>query len=110
VQVGSAEQILNDPANDYVAQFVQDVDRAKVLTASAVMEPAAAVLGSEQGPRAAHRLMRENQMSSLMVVEAGRTLRGVVREDEIADAVRGGRDVLDGLIQPAVAVAPETPL
>ena len=61
VQVGSAEQILNDPANDYVAQFVQDVDRTRVLTASAVMEPPAAVLGIEQGPRAAHRLMRENQ-------------------------------------------------
>ena len=58
VQVGSAEQILNDPANDYVAQFVQDVDRTRVLTASSVMEPPVAVLGGDQGPRAAHRLMR----------------------------------------------------
>ena len=34
VQIGTAEQILTDPANDYVAQFVQDVDRTRVLTAA----------------------------------------------------------------------------
>ncbi len=39
VQNGTPEEILADPANDYVAQFVQDVDRARVLTAASVMEP-----------------------------------------------------------------------
>jgi glycine betaine/proline transport system ATP-binding protein len=42
VQIGTPEEILTDPANDYVAQFVQDVDRARVLTAASVMEPARA--------------------------------------------------------------------
>ncbi|MER5885793.1 glycine betaine/L-proline ABC transporter ATP-binding protein [Streptomyces sp. NPDC001941] len=41
VQLGSAEDILVRPANDYVASFIQDVDRARVLTAAAVMEEAA---------------------------------------------------------------------
>ncbi|MEU7551503.1 betaine/proline/choline family ABC transporter ATP-binding protein [Streptomyces sp. NPDC044571] len=42
VQQGSAEDILTRPADDYVASFVQDVDRSRVLTADAVMtEPAA---------------------------------------------------------------------
>jgi glycine betaine/proline transport system ATP-binding protein len=50
VQVGTAEQILNDPANDYVARFTQDVDRSRVLTATSVMEPPVALLGAEQGP------------------------------------------------------------
>lgn len=39
VQVGTSEQILSDPATDYVAQFVADVDRTRVLTASSVMVP-----------------------------------------------------------------------
>jgi glycine betaine/proline transport system ATP-binding protein len=38
VQIGTAEEILLQPANDYVASFVQDVDRSRVLTAGAVME------------------------------------------------------------------------
>src|SRR5690554_2308055 len=33
VQIGSPEDILTNPANDYVEQFVHDVDRTKVLTA-----------------------------------------------------------------------------
>jgi glycine betaine/proline transport system ATP-binding protein len=38
VQIGSAEDILVRPANDYVASFTQDVDRSRVLTAGAVMD------------------------------------------------------------------------
>ena len=108
VQVGSAEQILNDPANDYVAQFVQDVDRTRVLTASSVMEPPVAVLGGDQGPRSAHRLMREHQVSSLMVVGRDRRLRGVVTDDATAEAVREGRDDLAGILRPAATVGPDT--
>ncbi len=50
VQIGTAEQILNEPANNYVAQFVQDVDRSRVLTASHIMEPPPAVVGAGSGP------------------------------------------------------------
>nr|WP_202498636.1 glycine betaine/L-proline ABC transporter ATP-binding protein [Streptomyces sp. SID5469] len=39
VQVGTAEDILVRPADDYVASFTQDVDRSRVLTAGAVMDP-----------------------------------------------------------------------
>ncbi|MEU7471967.1 betaine/proline/choline family ABC transporter ATP-binding protein [Streptomyces sp. NPDC044984] len=38
VQIGTAQDILIRPANDYVASFTQDVDRSRVLTAGAVME------------------------------------------------------------------------
>ncbi|MEU6975880.1 MULTISPECIES: glycine betaine/L-proline ABC transporter ATP-binding protein [unclassified Streptomyces] len=37
VQLGTAEDILVRPSDDYVASFIQDVDRTRVLTASAVM-------------------------------------------------------------------------
>ncbi|MFI0713898.1 glycine betaine/L-proline ABC transporter ATP-binding protein [Streptomyces inhibens] len=46
VQIGSAEDILVTPANDYVASFTQDVDRTRVLTAGAIMAEVTAVLGS----------------------------------------------------------------
>ncbi|MCF3174208.1 glycine betaine/L-proline ABC transporter ATP-binding protein [Streptomyces sioyaensis] len=46
VQIGSAEDILLRPANDYVASFIQDVDRSRVLTAGAVMAEVGTVLGA----------------------------------------------------------------
>ncbi|MEJ8647026.1 glycine betaine/L-proline ABC transporter ATP-binding protein [Streptomyces sp. MS1.AVA.3] len=46
VQIGSAEDILVTPANDYVASFTQDVDRTRVLTAGAIMAEVGTVLGA----------------------------------------------------------------
>ncbi|MFI7292468.1 glycine betaine/L-proline ABC transporter ATP-binding protein [Streptomyces sp. NPDC050121] len=40
VQTGTAQDILIRPTGDYVASFIQDVDRSRVLTASAVMDTA----------------------------------------------------------------------
>jgi glycine betaine/proline transport system ATP-binding protein len=41
VQIGTAEDILVRPEGEYVASFTRDVDRSKVLTAAAVMDPSA---------------------------------------------------------------------
>ncbi|MCX4999289.1 quaternary amine ABC transporter ATP-binding protein [Streptomyces longwoodensis] len=41
LQNGTAEDILLRPADDYVASFIQDVDRSRVLTAGAVMDTSA---------------------------------------------------------------------
>ncbi|MET7763649.1 glycine betaine/L-proline ABC transporter ATP-binding protein [Streptomyces sp. NPDC005355] len=46
VQIGTAEDILVTPANDYVASFTQDVDRSRVLTAGAIMAEPAEALGT----------------------------------------------------------------
>ncbi|GAA4867482.1 quaternary amine ABC transporter ATP-binding protein [Serinicoccus chungangensis] len=92
-QIGSAEEILNNPVNNYVAEFVQDVDRTRVLTAANVMEPPVAVLGTEQGPQTAHKLMREHQTTILPVVRRDRTLAGLVHERDVATAVRDGGEM-----------------
>src|SRR5699024_11196875 len=42
-QIGTAEEILMDPANVYVERFVEDVDLSKVLTAAHVMKRAESI-------------------------------------------------------------------
>jgi glycine betaine/proline transport system ATP-binding protein len=39
VQIGTSQQIVVNPINDYVLKFTQDVPRAKVLTAESIMRP-----------------------------------------------------------------------
>jgi glycine betaine/proline transport system ATP-binding protein len=107
VQVGTAEQILEDPASDYVAKFVQDVDRTRVLTAGAVMAPPVALVGAEQGPRSVHKLMREHQTARLFVVNRDQTLRGAVDEEAVVAAVREGAQTLDGVLEHEVACVSE---
>jgi glycine betaine/proline transport system ATP-binding protein len=98
VQLGTAEEILTDPADDYVAQFVQDVDRARVLTAANVMHDPHAVVTASAGPRAALRMMRDLQTSMVFVVGQGRKLLGVVRDREVMRLVRHGERDLESAI------------
>ncbi|GLU88166.1 glycine betaine/L-proline ABC transporter ATP-binding protein [Agromyces sp. NBRC 114283] len=99
VQLGTAEEILTDPADDYVAQFVQDVDRARVLTAANVMEPPRAVVSASAGPRGALRTMRDLQTSMAFVVTGGRRLRGVIRDRDALRLVQRGDRSLESAIR-----------
>lgn len=108
VQIGTAEEILQDPANDYVAQFVQDVDRTRVLTASSVMEPARTVVIDTAGPRAVLRQMREEQATAAFVVSRDRQLRGTIRDEAAQAAVNKGTDTVREVLDEPVTVAPDT--
>ncbi|MQA96670.1 MAG: betaine/proline/choline family ABC transporter ATP-binding protein [Streptosporangiales bacterium] len=112
VQIGTAEDILTDPANDYVAQFVQDVDRTRVLTASSVMEPPRALTDASGGPRAALRTMREHQTTAAFVVSRERKLLGAVRDEVVDEAVRSSdtRKLSELADTDVVKVSPDTPL
>lgn len=98
VQNGTPEEILTDPANDYVAQFVQDVDRARVLTAGSVMAPPVATTPVSAGVRGALRVMRDLQVGSVSVIENRRFL-GAVTDRAIVRAVKDGRTDLRALVR-----------
>ena len=108
VQLGTAEEILNNPANDFVAQFVLDVDRTRVLTAGAIMVPPVALIGSEQGPLSVHKLMREHQTSRLFVVDRNTRLCGAVDEEAVVAASSAGAQTLNGIIDDRVVSVPQS--
>lgn len=98
VQVGTPEEILTDPANDYVSRFVQDVDRARVITAAAVMQPARALVQLPAGPRKALETMREAATSAAFVVDRSRTLRGSITDRDALRLLRqNATDISDSL-------------
>ncbi|MDQ0646477.1 ABC-type proline/glycine betaine transport system ATPase subunit [Microbacterium natoriense] len=100
VQIGTPEDILTDPANDYVEQFVQDVDRARVLTASNVMERPRPVVAETAGPRTALRQMRDAYMSATYVVGRDRKLVGIVTDRDAVKLVRKGETTLASILKP----------
>jgi glycine betaine/proline transport system ATP-binding protein len=111
VQIGTPEEILTDPANDYVAQFVQDVDRARVLTAASVMEPARAVVQLTAGPRGALRTLRDLQTAALFVLGRDRTLLGWVRDSHVMRQVKTADTDLASIVNAEfAAVGPEASL
>jgi len=99
VQIGTPEEILTNPANDYVRRFVEDVDSTKVLTAESVMKKSEAVgyLKSD-GPKAILRKMRRNNIASLFVVDKNHKVVGIVNVSDVAKNVNKGMDSVHDIV------------
>jgi glycine betaine/proline transport system ATP-binding protein len=74
VQVSTPQEILLDPADDYVEAFVQNVDRTKILTASALMRSPARTVSTV----AEARDLDVDADRPIYVVDADQTYQGVI--------------------------------
>ncbi|AGK81296.1 Glycine betaine ABC transport system ATP-binding protein [Streptomyces microflavus DSM 40593] len=108
VQLGTPEEIVGSPADDYVREFVRDVPREQVLTVATAMRPALAG-ESERGPavrpeatvyEAIEAVSRSGDPAA-RVMDGGR-LVGVVDHACLLDVVAGTTD-------PDKATAPDAP-
>ena len=81
MQIGTGEEILTNPANQFVREFVEDVDRTKVLTAQNIMVPAITTNIELDGPNVALNRMRKEEISMLVAVDRKRQLKGIITAD-----------------------------
>ena len=101
VQTGTAEDIVMNPADDYVAEFVAGISRLKVVHANAVMQPIDAytkcggTVGSD-APRvkASETLsalidLAIDHDSAILIEENGREVGVVTRADILRTVVEG---------------------
>ncbi|WP_110687312.1 quaternary amine ABC transporter ATP-binding protein [Salinicola aestuarinus] len=111
VQIGTPEEILTHPADDYVARFIQGVDKSRVVSAQRTMRPVRATAREDDGPRTVLRKMVENGLDSIYVVDRERRLLGIVTVDEIDAAAKAGDERIDALISKDFpSVVPDEPL
>lgn len=86
VQIGTPEEIIKNPADDYVAKFVRGVDRSKILTAGDVMKKPHPVITLRDGPSVALRIMKEFGISSVFVVDKEKKHQGIITVDMALEA------------------------
>lgn len=111
VQLGTPEEILMNPANDYVERFVEDVDFSKVFTARHVMKRAASITLEKDGVRVALKLMKGRGLSSVYIVNRHNELVGAITAEVAADAVKNGQEDLSQLMSTNLLKAElDTPL
>lgn len=90
VQVGTPEDIITHPADDYVQDFVQDASPAKVLTASSIMSDIPVITYAWEGPKTALTLMRGEKKRMGYVVDEKRKFLGVITAKELNRLVESG--------------------
>lgn len=104
VQIGTGEEILTNPANDYVERFVEDVDRSKVLTAENIMERPTVIRMGHQGPNVALRRMEQEGLSNMLVVDDKRHLHGYVTDTDVAQAVKNKEKDFSSILKTDIPV------
>lgn len=109
-QVGTPEEILRRPADDYVTEFVLDIDPAKVLTAEQIMFVPDTVVQMHAGPRTAVRVMRRHGLSSVFVVDKQKRARGLVTVDDAVQAIETDSGLDQILRDDFPKVRPTTPV
>lgn len=99
VQVGTPEEILTEPANDYVERFVENVGRGRIITASSIMKtkPVVARLKKE-GPEAIIRKMREKNLFVLPVVGTDGQFLGEVSLKDVVNLRKQGIKEIDSVV------------
>lgn len=109
VQIGTPEEILTNPENEYVERFVEDVDRSKVFTAAHVMKRPETVNAEKDGPRVAMQRMKDTGISSIYVTNRKKELLGIVSAEQVSKANKDA-SLLDIMEKNVPTVAPQTPL
>ncbi|MFN2339749.1 MAG: glycine betaine/L-proline ABC transporter ATP-binding protein [Halanaerobium sp.] len=107
VQVGNHEEILTNAENDYVAEFVQDVNRSRVLTAEDIMDKPRALLYKQDGLRTALHKMRHNELGSIFVLGENRKYRGIVTIEDVVESINKDKKNLDEIIREVPIAKPD---
>lgn len=111
VQIGTPEEILTRPADDYVRRFIEGVDRSRILTAESAMRKVRATLRDSDGPRTALHKMHEHSIDSIYVTRRDRTLVGLLEADAAKALAQAGQTtVTEALTQDFRSVGPDEPL
>ena len=111
VQEGTPEEILSKPADDYVARFIEGVDKARVLTASSAMRSSRVTVRPDDGPRTALRKMSENSIDSVYVTTRDRRLIGLIEAAVLRKAIQEQAQSIQNYIDTDIPkVGPDEPL
>jgi len=90
VQLGTPEEIVSKPADDYVREFVKDVPRGKVVPVNTIMEEPKLVTSAEQTVSAAVEEMEEKDADYAFVVNSSKVYEGVLTLKQATAARENG--------------------
>ena len=99
-QIGTAEEILSNPASDYIKAFIEKVDRKTVITAETLMfrKPTIVQLGKD-GPKGAIRKMRSTGVYVLPVENSERKFLGYVELTDVIQLARNKERTVEKALQ-----------
>jgi glycine betaine/proline transport system ATP-binding protein len=111
IQLGTGPEIIAHPANDYVQDFVSDVDRTRSLTASAVMQSPWLTASVEDEPASVLAWLNKARGDGVYVIDSDGHIVGVATAETLTRAItEGSPDLRNCVVDDYLAVSDETPI
>lgn len=107
IQVATPEEMSENPADDYVRQFIDSADKTQVISVRNVMITPNSIVRSRDSLGYAIKTMRSNGVSSAYVVAEKMKLQGVITIDDAIEANKQGLTISDILIRDINTTAPD---
>ena len=102
-QIGTPEEILTNPASEYVEAFVEKVDRKTIITAESLMFTKPSLLRiKKDGPMRAIRKMRTQSVQFLPVEDERRTFLGYVWLKDVLELAESKEESLEKALRSEV--------
>jgi len=108
VQLGSPEEIVAQPADEYVSEFVKDVPRVKVIPAQSIMEEPPVIVESDESIETAIEKMETDQVPVAFITHTRGRLKGTVTMEQAVAGAQNGLSRAGEVAQPEFSyVAPD---
>ena len=108
IQVATPEFMSTNPANDYVARFIDSADKSKVLSVSNIMITPSCIVNLRVGPEHAVREMRKNGLSTAYVVDDKMRLQGILTISDALKAHNDNKTIEEVVWRDLAATSPDT--
>jgi len=99
VQVGTPEEIVTNPVDDYIAAFTQDVNRAQVLKTGSIVRKTVPFILGKGSARAALEEMQTDDRPRMHVVDRHGKPVGVLTVEELEQAVHEGIEDVESVMR-----------
>tara|TARA_Y100000310_G_scaffold335861_1_gene418954 strand:- start:15 stop:581 length:567 start_codon:yes stop_codon:yes gene_type:complete len=106
VQIGTPQEIVSKPADNYVSEFVKDVPRGQVIPVENIMEQPLVSVDSEEKIETAIKQMRKKRVTTAFVIDANGRLEGITTMERAEESVKKGVTQLKDIVQTDMASVP----
>lgn len=110
VQLDTPQNMFINPADEYVAKFIDSADRGKVFTAKHVMVTPGCMVRPNDAPARAIREMRSNEVSTAYAVDERMGFLGIITIDDALHAKKESLPLASFIREGAATTLPDTPL
>jgi glycine betaine/proline transport system ATP-binding protein len=87
IQLATGAEILSSPADEYISEFVSDVDRSRVLTASSIMQEPLVTASLDHTPQEVLSRLSNFEANGVYVLDGDGRIRGITTDQLLRTAI-----------------------